>query len=85
MNDYEEISTDDLPLVAPVQAIGGGVQIGPNSNLETDEDVVTVELVAYVPSPDGPTLGLLPVLMTPDVWNMLVFEATTTKENNESR
>jgi len=85
MNDFEEI-TDDLPLVAPVQAVGGGVRIGPNPNLTTDEDVVTVELVAHVPSPDGPVLALLPVLMEPDVWHKLVFEATsTTKENNESR
>lgn len=62
----------DIPLMSPVQIIGGGIRIAPNENLDTDQVVVTFEALAMVPTEAGPQLGLLPILMDPSVWQHLV-------------
>lgn len=67
---------DEIPVLGAIQVVGGGVTIGPNINLETDEDLVTFEAVAMIPTEEGPQLGMLPILMSTDTWDML---RTTTK------
>ena len=77
----EFVGPDDLPVLAPVQPVGGNIHIGPNENLDTDEVVVTMELLAMVPSPEGPQLAILPVLMETEVFDMLIHNTTDTREN----
>lgn len=74
---------DQMPLLAPVQAVGGGIRIGPNSNLGTDDVVVTAELVVQVPTAEGPQVGLLPVLLTVEVWQHLLDTLTDTTITEE--
>lgn len=62
----------EIPLLTPIQVVGGGIRIEPNENLDSDEIVVTFEAVAMVPAPQGLQLGLLPMLMETSVWDLLI-------------
>ena len=82
---------EEIPVLAPVQVVGGGIRIEPNENLDTDEVVVTFEAVAMVPTAEGPQLGMIPILMEVSVFDMLLSEmydindepSNTSEEDNE--
>lgn len=84
MSDEAVEFNDEIPMLTPVQVVGGGIRIGPNPNLETDATVVTLEVVAVLPTPDGPELGMLPILMEPEVWDMLIAEQSVVTPEEEA-
>lgn len=67
---------EDLPVLPPVQAVGGAITVGPNENLDYEGDVATIELLVQYPTEDGPTLGLLPIVAEPGVLDMLIDNIT---------
>lgn len=70
--EYDE----EVPILSPVQIVGGGISIGVNPNLDLDEPIVTFEAVSMIADEGGPELAMIPILMTTAVWDMLTSTVT---------
>ena len=71
-----DVEDEDIPVLIPRVAVGGGVVIGPNPNLDIDDTVVTMELLVNLFDDEGePFPAVQPIIMELHTYTMLVLNA----------